>query len=116
MMPGLEWKCLWAIADDYEEVPQIKLVLKNIAGLEVPAEDVSAALRILVGTGLARAYSYDSSKQNYVPIPFTEAKACLPTAPMTWLPGQETGSRLWFYITETGLEALKNHHAPWIEE
>ncbi len=116
MMPGLEWKCLWAIADDYEEVPQIKLNLKNNAALEVPVEDVSAALLILVDAGLARPYRYDRSKQNYAPIDFDEEKARLPTAPLTWLPGQESDSRFWFYITKAGLDALKYHPAPWVEE
>ena len=65
MTPGLEWKCLWAIADDYEEVPEIKLDLKKNESTDVTAEDVSAALMILVNAELARAYRFHRPTQEY---------------------------------------------------
>jgi hypothetical protein len=62
MLTELEWKCLWSIADDYEEVPQIKLCLKTNAGTEVSAQDISISLKNLVNSGLAMAYEFDEVK------------------------------------------------------
>jgi hypothetical protein len=115
MLTELEWKCLWSIADDYEEVPQVKLMLKNQAATDISARDISICLQKLVSCGLAVAYEFDESKWEYARVDFHGAKALLPSAPLTWRPGESSNSRLWFCITKAGKDLLKDRRAPWLE-
>jgi len=106
MLTELDIKCLSSIADDYEEVPQIKKELKIIDAIDVSADDISISLHKLVSSKLAQAYEFDVSKNDFVEIDFTYEKALLPSAEHTWRPGEGTASRMWFYITRAGQDFL----------
>jgi hypothetical protein len=112
MLTELELKCLWAIADDYEEIPQIRLDLKNHARTDASPSDISISLHKLTISKLAQAYEYDESKGDYVEIEFPYEKTLLPSAAHTWRPGENTTTRLWFYITQAGKDYLKGQSSP----
>ena len=112
MLTDLEWKCLRAIADDFEELPQIKLYLRNHADKEISDEVIATSLERLVGLKLAKAYVYDEPKQDFVPLEIGSGGKVFPRHAMTWRPGESTSSRLWFYITKVGKESLQGRTAP----
>ena len=107
MLNDLDLKCLWSIADDYEEVPQIKLGLKSNADTIISNRDVSISLSRLVNLNLAQAYMFDSTTQEFVVVDYNLDKALLPSAGATWLPGEDSSTRLWFYITDAGKKILE---------
>jgi hypothetical protein len=112
MLTELDLKCLWAIADDYEEIPMIKEMLKQMMETHESAHDIARSLHNLITSKFAQAYEYDESKADFAKVEFPYEKALLPSAEDTWQPGMKTDGRVYFYITQTGKDFLKGKTSP----
>jgi hypothetical protein len=110
MLTKLDLECLGSIADDYEEIPQIKVSLKVIDKIEASESEISVSLSKLIASKLALAYEYDESKSDYTEVQFFPDKVQVSTN--TWRPGESTSSRMWFYITSAGLDYLRQNEPP----
>jgi len=116
MPTELELKCLWAIADDYEEIPMIVQMLKSMMETDATGRDTSMSLHNLVISKLAQAYEYNELKSDFAEVKFTYEKALSPCAVDTWRPGVNTEGRTYFYITPLGKEFLKGKSSPCSEK
>ncbi len=83
----IDYYCLKWVADDYEEVSEIKKCLARNDNVHLSSEEIAHSLFNLVERKLVQAYRYEITKQQYVETTFSE--------------GEVAG--LWFYITKDGV-------------
>ena len=111
MFSELDIKCLWAIADDYEEIPQIQDMIRQGFGQQTSVSNITASLLELISKRLATAFEFNEIGQRYDEVSCSSDLIHASPAD-TYRPGESTAGRLWFYITSEGLEYLKTQ--PWV--